>query len=494
MSSFFRSFLVAFLTFCATQAFTACGGLSEEPATNADDNGAGNSNPVVQPTTILPSNPSEEVGTLNQEVTVPPPGFQPGATAVGVTTYKKDYGNGRVDYVLEVNLKKARLRQFTGPIASQGVGQGPLGGNNPHITRQPLNWFWNEAKNREPTAVAVFNAQFFDPNAYPTPLAFSVKMDGQHLTDGYGITKEFPGQKRTLEWTKASSWARIDPYSSAALKQQSNGVSDIVVGLDTVANKGPGNTVGRTFIGVKDADGEGTPDTMLVLVTTAATQTDAQNVLTGFGALRQVMLDGGGSSQLILNGVAAVSSGRTIPHALAVVAGRACQHYCSDYNFAPGYCQQNGGWRCDCDGQCITQTGCNASDHCNANSCQFYCGDYNYRPGQCFGGWKCDCASRCVTNTNCLVSGCSGGCDFYCSDYNFSAGLCQINGGWQCDCNSQCIIRTGCQSNNHCGFPCRYFCSDYSFGTGQCYQGWSCDCGGRCLSNTGCANNTICGE
>ncbi len=86
-----------------------------------------------------------------------------------------------------------------------------------------------------------------------------------------------------------------------------------------------------------------------------------------------------------------------------------CTYACSTYNYSPGLC--NGGWQCDCSGQCITKTGCTASTTCGgaATSCQFPCANYGYSAGYCQGGWQCDCAGQCITKTGCASSLSCGG-------------------------------------------------------------------------------------
>jgi hypothetical protein len=51
-----------------------------------------------------------------------------------------------------------------------------------------------------------------------------------------------------------------------------------------------------------------------------ATQTGAANVLSGFGARAQCMLDGGGSTGLVIAGTAKISPTRTLPHTIAMYA------------------------------------------------------------------------------------------------------------------------------------------------------------------------------
>ena len=251
-----------------------------------------------------------------------PDGFKVVASTGGVALYKKDYPGGQPDYVLVVDLSQAQLRSLTGPIAAAGTGQGPLGGDNPTFYRQALGTFWAQAKTAYPSVFAVVNAQFFVETANPTPLAFSVKKDGAALSDGYAVTTEFPGQLRLLQIANGLGSASIVPFSAAEL-QSPIGAPDMVGGLDVTANKGPGNYVGRTFVGVADQNGDGKKETVTIFCSSYASQPDAAAVLAGFGATAELMLDGGGSSQLIVNGTTYVTSTRELPHVLAIVSGAA---------------------------------------------------------------------------------------------------------------------------------------------------------------------------
>jgi len=53
-----------------------------------------------------------------------------------------------------------------------------------------------------------------------------------------------------------------------------------------------------------------------------ARQSDANNVLRAFGATNTAMLDGGGSTGLIVDGSTKILTARTIPHAIAIYAGK----------------------------------------------------------------------------------------------------------------------------------------------------------------------------
>jgi hypothetical protein len=109
------------------------------------------------------------------------------------------------------------------------------------------------------------------------------------------------------------------PLGADGLK--SSPAPDVLAGLTEDANKRANKSVGRTFIGIDDRDGNGIFETVLVLNTLSAKQEDVAKVLREFGADKVMMLDGGGSAQLICQGKPYVPSERLIPQALAFVAG-----------------------------------------------------------------------------------------------------------------------------------------------------------------------------
>ncbi len=246
-----------------------------------------------------------------------PEGFTEVTSAAGCVLYRKDYPGGQPDFVVTVDLSAARVEQLTGAVADAGAGQGPLGGPNPTFERHSLAQLWDMAKAADSAAFAVVNGQFFSTASNPTPLAFSVKSGGEVVSDGYGVTNEFPGELLLLRWDGPTATADVTALSADALHAEGS-PPEQVGGLDVAANKGPGNYVGRTFAGF--ADGGDGPDRLLLFSSSFSTQPGAAEVLTGFGATAMVMLDGGGSSQLIVAGDSKVSSTRAIPHALVVIA------------------------------------------------------------------------------------------------------------------------------------------------------------------------------
>lgn len=237
--------------------------------------------------------------------------------AQGVNLYRKDYDDGNPDFVQEVNLSQsASIELLHGGIINEGKNQGVYGGDDPWIQRQTLEEAWENFSTSSDRAFCITNGQFFSTNDNPTPLAFPLKTGGVIVSDGYGIN-EFPNEKLMLEIWKDR--VNISLLSQEAL--MSSNAPDIVVGLNPVANKNPEGSIGRTFIGIKDDNSDGQYEEILVFSTKTARQIDAVKVLQSFGAEKIMMLDGGGSTQLICGGIGYVVSDRTIPQTIAVQSG-----------------------------------------------------------------------------------------------------------------------------------------------------------------------------
>lgn len=246
-----------------------------------------------------------------------PPGFRLVRSENGVELYQKDYSGGNPDYVQVVNLRRgAKIVLLHGDISSQGAGKGMFGGDDPRIVSRPLQSYWKELSASYDGAFCVSNGQFFYMLESPTRLPFSLKVDGKIISDGYD-KRNFVEQKLMLElW---DSYARIQPLNQQALYAST--APNIVAGLDEEARKRIDHYVARTFIGLVDRDGDRRHEIVLVFNTLTARQKDAAQVLREFGADQVMMLDGGGSTQLLCQGKDIIASDRLIPQALGVVAG-----------------------------------------------------------------------------------------------------------------------------------------------------------------------------
>jgi hypothetical protein len=245
-----------------------------------------------------------------------PPGFDLIRSGEGVALYRKDYSNGTPDFVQVVDLSRgAAVKPLHGPLREAREGQGVFGGPDARITSLSLGKFWQETAEMFADAFCIANGQFFYMPESPTRLPFSLKVGGEIVSDGYA-KNEFPGQKLILEL-----WAdRADIRELSQESLYTSSAPDIVAGLSEDAGKRARHYTGRTFVGVNDQNGDGAFETVLIFTTRSARQVDAAEALRSFGADKVMMLDGGGSAQLICGGEALVASERLIPQALAVIA------------------------------------------------------------------------------------------------------------------------------------------------------------------------------
>jgi hypothetical protein len=245
-----------------------------------------------------------------------PDGFKLMMQDAGVQLFRKNYPNGTPDYVEVIRLDQgAGIQVLHGAISEPRTGKGVYGGDDPTFFVHTIQNFWNEFSSAESDAFCVTNGQFFYMKESPTRLPFPLKVGGRILSDGYAL-KDFPGKKLMLElW---DDHVQITPLSQQALYNST--APDIVAGLAEDAPKNIKKYVGRTFVGIDDQDRDGKPETIFIFNTQTARQVDAAGVLYDFGATQVMMLDGGGSTQLICRGDALITTDRYIPQALGVLA------------------------------------------------------------------------------------------------------------------------------------------------------------------------------
>ena len=261
----------------------------------------------------------------------PPDGFTPAAFAPGVHVYHRHGDHGAFEYVQIVDLSSgARLDFLHGPIVDPGAGRGIYGGNSPSFNRQFLSAIWESLPAGDPEAadagaanaavLCLSNGQFFLDTRNgawvdPTELAFPVKSNGVILSEGYERWK-FRSKRVMLEiWP--GGWATISPYSGFAFYRST--APDIMVGLSEQARVRSLEELGRTYVGVVDGDGDGLREIILLYSATAATQEMAVATLRSFGARELMMLDGGGSTQLLCQGQSFVFRARPLPQTIATI-------------------------------------------------------------------------------------------------------------------------------------------------------------------------------
>ena len=254
-------------------------------------------------------------GTATPEPNAPP-GFQLLDAALGVQLYSKQYSGGNPDYVQVIDLSQgASLKLLYGSITQPRPGLGVYGGADPRMLSPSLQEYWSLTKAESKNVFCVTNGSFFYMPEYPTRLPFPLKVDGQMITEGWGL-HTYIGEHMMLELWEGRADIREQNrdtlYSSTA--------PDIVGALSENANKRAKFAVGRTFVGVDDRDQDGEYETVLMYNTSSATQVQAATVLRSFGADKVMMLDGGGSTQLLCRSGYYIKSERLIPQAIAVIA------------------------------------------------------------------------------------------------------------------------------------------------------------------------------
>lgn len=106
----------------------------------------------------------------------------------------------------------------------------------------------------------------------------------------------------------------ISPYARSIFDDKSN--ANAVGALDVTADKSANRYLPRTFVGVNR------DRTAIFYSSNYARQIDATNTLKAFGALYMAMLDGGGSTGIIIDGKPVIPTNREIPHAIALYSGK----------------------------------------------------------------------------------------------------------------------------------------------------------------------------
>jgi hypothetical protein len=233
-----------------------------------------------------------------------PAKYQPILTSPGVRVFKN---SERESYITIVDLNRAEAIDLIGKYTDAPNGK---------IAPRSMTQFWQDSVSQNTSkrqAKVVINGAFFAKYNQPTPIAFGLKTAGTVISYGYGLD-EFPGLNKTVAWSNTTKEARIDDYDRATFDNPR--FPEVVGALAETAGKRANRELGRTFIGVQDGDGNGKNETIIVFSSKAAKQIDAVTALKSFGASRVAMLDGGGSTGLVIDGKRAIDSGTSVPHAI----------------------------------------------------------------------------------------------------------------------------------------------------------------------------------
>ncbi|MGD1911341.1 MAG: phosphodiester glycosidase family protein [Rivularia sp. (in: cyanobacteria)] len=239
-------------------------------------------------------------------------GFQPIVRAAGITVYYKNRQGSKKEYVTVIQATKAKIENLTGAVSGLRANR---------IRKKSLTQFWQDIVNSNTStrkARVVINGTFFSTKQDPTGIAFGLKARGKIITYGYGIANEYPGEIRTFSFNPLAGVASIQPYSTESFRR----FPEVVGALDANANKAATKYLPRTFVGVRDDNGDNLNETVIFYSSNYARQVDARNALECFGANAIAMLDGGGSTGIIVDGKPLIGTPRKIPHAIAVFEGR----------------------------------------------------------------------------------------------------------------------------------------------------------------------------
>lgn len=213
----------------------------------------------------------------------------------------------RSSYMTVIDLKHATAIDLTGKYTNVPQGK---------VAPRSMSEFWQDlvSKNTpQRQAQVVVNGTFFAKYNQPTGIAFGLKSAGTVISYGYGLA-EFPGLNQTIAWNNRTQQAQIADYDRSTFDNPQ--FPEVVGALAAKAGKRANRELARTFIGVRDTDGDNKHETMLIFSSTAAKQIDAVTALKSFGAQQVAMLDGGGSTGLVVEGQRLIDSGTSVPHAI----------------------------------------------------------------------------------------------------------------------------------------------------------------------------------
>lgn len=233
--------------------------------------------------------------------------------------YKK---SGESTFVQWVDLAGgAKLKFINGAVTTRHDTAGSFGGADHEFLRVSMNTYWNYIT--DPNKFSIVNAQFFrDDGASSTELAFAYKtLDDEGFTvlnnDGYGNLSEYPNRMYILGLVNQPDGrqkAKIERFNDTASYRTF--AERVIVSIDETVNKSNSIAYPRCMIGIRDGG-----NTVLILNTTGLTSKQALDTLTlTFGAEKFIILDSGGSVMLRANNTDYITTTRTIPQAITVIA------------------------------------------------------------------------------------------------------------------------------------------------------------------------------
>jgi hypothetical protein len=239
-----------------------------------------------------------------------PNGFAVTTTSPGVSVYRRN--DGVQTYVTAMDFDRGDLRNLTGEVTSAAAGSvcGRSTCERLQVGQRLLSEYWQQAQDNLPAGKqpkVVINGTFFARYNKPTGIAFGLKANDRIINYGYGLN-EFPGLNRTIAWNSSQKTIEIADYRRSTFDSS---FPDIVGALNPQAGKHRNRFLPRTFLGINGRK-------IFIFSSNYARQSDAVNTLQQFGAEKIVMLDGGGSTGLIVDGQEILKTNTRVPHAIAL--------------------------------------------------------------------------------------------------------------------------------------------------------------------------------
>ena len=255
------------------------------------------------------------------ETEVKSPQSSPGKTAVS----KIDLGN---NHVITVNLDAGGVVNLLhGAVTEPKYGKGIFGGPEAKLSFVGMDPYYKElakkAKASSGKPVCVINGSFFlwnGPAGVPVPtLNLPLKANGKVITEGW-MSAPFnsdEGEKLLLHiWPGKVKWTALSKeafYGSDA--------PDIIGVFSWDAPREGRNPRQRTFIGLGNPDAEGYFRQIVLYVhgdgiTTKGMEKEMEEL--GFSEENILMIDGGGSTQIICGDGSRLVTGRPIPQAFGI--------------------------------------------------------------------------------------------------------------------------------------------------------------------------------
>lgn len=193
-------------------------------------------------------------------------------------------------YIVLANLKQgAKVGMVFDSPNSQGA-----------FTRKNLST-WNTYGN----FFAIANSSYFNISQQPSQLPFPLKQDGIMYTYGIGgSSADRSREKVVLNVHDQAKYAEILSIGTNPMNYTPmSGCNKSYAGFPGNVGNSSSSSVGRTLVGIKDQDGDGYCEFVILFVSSSKTQSQAYNIMMQEILCDYVMtFDGGGSSQFMYPG------------------------------------------------------------------------------------------------------------------------------------------------------------------------------------------------